>query len=103
MDAKLSEVLADDLVIVQWDSALVHLAKTTLVHELADSFQRRIPVCDVRLHVLEHLQDWLVDFQEDAVVQLLEAQQLQDLPWLWAELDDTDNPGDEQQLWLRLN
>merc|ERR1719453_2770053 len=103
MDAKLSQLVRDDFVVVEWNAALVHFAIATLVHELAHSLERWVAIGAIWRHIFQHLQDGLVDLQEDSIVQLLQAQQLQDLARLRAELDDTNNAGDEQELGLGLD
>merc|ERR1719424_479579 len=102
VDAKLPELRRDDLVIVERDAALVHLAKAALVDELTHSLERRIAICDIWLHCLQHLKDGLVDLQEDAIVHLLQAHQLQDFAWLRCHFDDTLDACNEQEglFWL---
>ncbi len=51
----------------------------------------------------QHLRNWTVDLQEDTVVQLLQAEELQDLSWLWSHLVDTSETGNEQELGLWFN
>merc|ERR1719375_2799306 len=96
VDAKLAEVLRNGLVVVDRDPALVDLAIAPLVDELADSLQRRVAISDIWLHVLEHLENGLVDLEEDAVVELLQSQELQNLTRLRAELDNADNARHEE-------
>mmetsp|Transcript_9439 Transcript_9439/g.25118 ORF Transcript_9439/g.25118 Transcript_9439/m.25118 type:complete len:205 (+) Transcript_9439:258-872(+) len=103
VEALLAKLASDDLVVGQRDALLAHLAVATLVDELADRLQAGVAIGHVGLDELKHLQDGLVDLQEDAVVQLLKAQQLEDLPGLGAELDDADDPDHEQQLGLGLH
>ena len=48
-----------------------------------------VPVCDIRLDETEHLLGGLGHLDEDAVVDLEEAQELKDLAGLWGDLVDT--------------
>merc|ERR1719359_1271548 len=103
VNSVLAQVLGDDLVVCQGNTAFVDLAKATLVDQLLGCLQRRETVCHERLHGLEHVQNWLVHLQEHAVVQLAQAQKLQDLARLGCHLDDTNDMNDKQELGLRLN
>merc|ERR1719327_1440683 len=102
MNAILAEAARNDLIVRQWNAALVHLSIATLVDEFADRFEGGITIRDVRLHILQHLQDGLVHLQEHAVVQLLQTKQLEHLSGLGAQFDDADNASNEQKLgvWL---
>ena len=51
----------------------------------------------------QHLRNWTVDLQEDTIVQLLQAEELQHLSWLWSHLVDTSESSDKQELGLWLN
>merc|ERR1740130_1186942 len=103
MHAKLTELIRNDFVVAEGNAALVDLAKATLVDEIARCLERRVAVSDIWLHIFEHLQNGFVDLQEDTVVQLLQAKQLQDLSGLGAELNDANNARDEKKLGLRLH
>mmetsp|Transcript_39310 Transcript_39310/g.101712 ORF Transcript_39310/g.101712 Transcript_39310/m.101712 type:complete len:202 (+) Transcript_39310:258-863(+) len=103
VEAVLGELALDHGVVRERDALLSHLAVATLVDELADRFQAGVAVGHVRLDELKHLQDGLVDLQEHAVVELLQAQELQHLAGLRAQFDDADDPDHEQQLGLGLH
>mmetsp|Transcript_84436 Transcript_84436/g.180867 ORF Transcript_84436/g.180867 Transcript_84436/m.180867 type:complete len:230 (-) Transcript_84436:63-752(-) len=103
MEAILTKGAGDDLIVRQRDTLLVHLAEAALVDELPHALQRGVAVCNVGLDSLQHLQDGLVHLQEDAGVELLQAQQLEHLAWLGAELDDTHNADNKKQLGLGLH
>mmetsp|Transcript_84433 Transcript_84433/g.180858 ORF Transcript_84433/g.180858 Transcript_84433/m.180858 type:complete len:206 (-) Transcript_84433:130-747(-) len=103
IQAVLAKAVGDNLVVRERDALLVHLAESTLVDQLPDGLQRRVAVCDVWLDSLQHLQDGLVHLQEDASVELLQAQELEHLPGLRAELDDAHNADHEEQLRLGLD
>lgn len=69
-NAKLAQVLFDDLVVGDWDALLVDLAVAALVDQLADVLERRISVGDVWLDDLKHLAGGLSQPDEDAIVDL---------------------------------
>mmetsp|Transcript_43572 Transcript_43572/g.94929 ORF Transcript_43572/g.94929 Transcript_43572/m.94929 type:complete len:291 (-) Transcript_43572:33-905(-) len=103
VDAVLGQVLRDHSVVRERDALLVDLAEATLVDELLHRLQRGIAIGHVGLDALQHLQDRLVHLQEDAIVQLLQAEQLQNLARLRAQLDDTHDPRHKDELRLRLH
>ena len=99
----LAEGVLDDRVVRQRDPILVHLAESTLVDQLLHRLQVRVPVGDVRLHLLEHVERRLVDLQEDGRVDATQAQQLQDLLGLGRHIVQTTDTDDQQELGLRLD
>merc|ERR1719272_2019090 len=103
MDAKFPKGLRDDGIVIEGNAALVDLSKATLVDELTQRLERRIAIGDVGLNGFQHVQDGLVNLQEDAIVELLQTKKLQHLAWLWAELDDTHDASDKQKRRLRLH
>ena len=58
---------------------------------------------NIRGNDSEHLLDGSVDLEEDAVVELLQSEELQDLLGLGSHLVDTDESGSKQELGLGLN
>ena len=88
-DAVLAEVLLDDGVVGQGDALLVDLAVAALVDELLDGLQVGVAVGDPGLDDLEHLSGGLGDLDEDAVVDLEETEELEDLAGLGGHLVDT--------------
>merc|ERR1719327_1513407 len=103
VDAVLAKVRGEDVVIHQRNAALVNLAVATLVDQLLHRLQVRVAKRDVRCDVLEHVDDGLVDLQEHAVVELAEAEKLEDLARLRGELVDTDDTDAKDQLRVRLD
>merc|ERR1719506_1251542 len=103
VDAVLAEVLGEDVVIHQRNAGLAHLAVPPLVDQLLHRLQVRVAERNVRCDVLEHVDDRLVNLQEHAVVELAEAEELEDLARLRGELVDTDDTDAEDQLRLRLD
>ena len=55
----------------------------------ANKIMRNLPVRNVVLDLTEHVHDGLVDTEEDAVVDLKEAEELKDLADLGGNADDT--------------
>ena len=89
-DAELAEVLLDDLVIGEGDALLVDFAVAALVDEFAHGFERRVAVGDVGLDDLEHFQGGFGEFDEDAVVDLEESEELEDLAGFGGDFVDTE-------------
>lgn len=61
---------------------------------------RNLPVRNVVLDLTEHVHDGLVDTEEDAVVDLKEAEELKDLADLGGNADDTADADDKDELGL---
>jgi hypothetical protein len=88
-DAKLAELLLDDGVVGDGDALAVDLGVAALVDELADRLEVDLAVGDVGLDELEHLGRRLGHADKDAVVDLQQAEELQDLFGLGGDLRDT--------------
>jgi hypothetical protein len=99
-DAVLAEVLLDDGVVGERDALLVDLAVSALVDELLDGLEVGVTVRDPRLDDLDHLHRGLGDTDKDAVVDLEQTEQLQDLAGLGGDLVDTLDADHEDQLVL---
>ena len=93
----------DDAVVSDGNALLVNVGKSALVDELADSLEGGVAEGDVGLDDAEHLKDGLGETNEDTVVELAQAQQLQDLAGLGAHVVDTADANHESDLGLRLN
>lgn len=102
-DAVLAQGIFNDLVVRQGDSLLVDLAVASLVDEFTDGGQVRVPVGHVWLNDSEELRRGLGDSNKDAVVDLMESQQLERLSWLWSNLVNTLDADNKRQLWQSLN
>ena len=89
-DAQLPELLVDDLIIGQRDALLVHFTVATLVYEVADCFDGRVAVGDVGFDYFQHFRGCFCEFDEDAVVNLEEAQELEDFAGFGGDFVDTD-------------
>ena len=96
VNTEVTQLLGDHGVVSQWDSRTIDLEVTSLVDQLADRSERWMTEGDIWSNHSQHLRDWAVDLQEDTVVQLLQAEELQDLSWLWRHLVDTAKTGNEQ-------
>jgi len=78
-DPIFAQVVLDDLVVGEGDALLVDLAVAALVDEGADGLEVRVAVGDVGLDDLEHFRGGFGEADEDAVVDLEKAQELEDL------------------------
>lgn len=116
-DAVLAEMLLNDGVVGQRNSLLVairesarlcdngiaahsHLAVAALVDELTNRLQVGIAVCNEWLDNAQHLDCRFGDLDEDAVVDLKQAEQLQGLALLRVDLVDTLDSHNESKLRL---
>lgn len=99
----LAEGSLNDGVISDGNALLLNSGESALVDELADSLEGGVSKGDVGLDNAEHLKDGLGQTNEDTVVQLTEAQKLQDLAGLGADVVDTTDTDDESNLGLRLD
>ena len=87
-DPVFSQIILDDLVVGERDALLIDFAVAALVDEGADGLEVRVAVGDVGLDDLEHFGGGLREADEDAVVDLEEAQQLEDLAWFGSDFVD---------------
>ncbi len=85
----LAQLLLDHGVVGDGDALLVNVSKATLVHQLADGLDVGGAVGDVCVDGAQHVKGGLVETQEDAVVDLAQAQQLQNLAGLGVDTVDT--------------
>lgn len=88
-NTKFAKVVLNDLVVGETNTLLVDLAVSTLVDKLTDSLQARITVGNVGVDDGKHLSGGLGEANEDTVVDLDEAEKLEDLAWLRGNLIDT--------------
>ena len=88
-DAVLAKVILNQLVVGERNALLVDLAVPSLVDELSDRLEVGIAVCNVRVNDGEHLLSGFGEFDEDAVIDLEETEELEDLAWLGSNLVDT--------------
>mmetsp|Transcript_278 Transcript_278/g.770 ORF Transcript_278/g.770 Transcript_278/m.770 type:complete len:299 (-) Transcript_278:47-943(-) len=104
-DARLAECLLDSGVVVEWDAVLAraNLAVAALVNELAHRLEVRVAVGDVRLDLAEHVDRRLVGLDEDAIVQLAQPEELQDLLDFRVHRVDAADAHHEEQLRLGLD
>ena len=87
----LAERFLNNGVVGQGDALLVDLAVAALVDELADGLQVGLAVGDVGLDETEHLLGGPGDLDKDTVVDLQEAEELQDFAGLGGDLVDTES------------
>lgn len=88
-DTKFAEVLFDDLVVGQGDSLLVDLSISTLVNEVANGFHTGVTVGDVGLDYLKHFRSSFGKFDEDAIVDLEETEELHNFAGFRSNLINT--------------
>ena len=88
-DAEFAQLLLDDLVIGKGYTLLVDLSVAALVDEVADGFDTGVAVGDIGLDYFEHFGGGFGEFDEDAVVDLEEAEELEDLAGFWGNFVDT--------------
>lgn len=109
-----AELLLDDLVVREWDALLVNFTVTTFCISIStslptksyaltvDEFTNRllvgVTVSDKGLDNLEHLHGSLGKLDEDTIVDLEQAKQLQGLALLRVDLIDTLDAHNEHQL-----
>ena len=88
-DAKFAQLLLDDLVVGEGYTLLVDLPVATLIDEIADGFDTGVAVGDVGLNYFEHFGGGFGEFDEDAVVNLEEAEELKDFAGFGGDFVDT--------------
>eukprot|EP01136_Pigoraptor_vietnamica_P045602 Opistho-1_new@23742 len=99
-NAVLAEGALNDGVVRDRDALLVHLGKAALVDELLHRLEVGVAVGKVGLGNAEHVDRGLVEADEDAVVDLEEAEELEDLAHLGVHAVDTPYPDNEGELGL---
>ena len=88
-DAKFAQLLLDDLVIGEGYTLLVDLSVAALIDEVADGFNTGVAVGDIGFDYFEHFGSGFGEFDEDAVVDLEEAEELEDLARFGGDFVDT--------------
>lgn len=107
-DSVSAQLAGDNIVVDDGQSVAVDLSVTTLVDQFSDGLEvgvtvkgkqvsccyacqkrRNIPVSDVGLDELQHLEGSLVELEEGTVVDLFESQQLENLSGLGVETSNT--------------
>lgn len=75
-DAVLAQMVLDNLVVGEGDALLVDLAVAPLVDQFADGLEGGVAVGNVRFNNLKHFRGGLCEADEDAIVDLKEAEEL---------------------------
>lgn len=88
-DAEFAQVVFDQLVVGERNALLVDLAITALVDELTDGLEVWVAVGDVRVDDGEHFLCSFGQADKDAVIDLQETEELEDLAWFGCDLGDT--------------
>eukprot|EP00053_Salpingoeca_punica_P000884 m.30830 g.30830 ORF g.30830 m.30830 type:complete len:301 (+) comp10629_c0_seq1:140-1042(+) len=99
-DAVLAEHLLNLGVLADGDALAVDLGIAALVDELLDGLQVGEAVRNVGLDDAQHVDRGLVELDEDAVVDLQETEELEDLAHLGRDAVDTADADDESKLVL---
>ena len=102
-EAIFAERSLDDAVVSDGNALLVDVGETALVDELADGLEGGVAESDVGLDNAEHLKNGLGQTDEDTIVELAQAQELQDLAGLGAHVVDTADTDHESDLSLGLH
>ena len=102
-DAVRAERLLDDGVVRERDAAPLDLARAALVDQLLDGLDVGVAPRDVGLDEPQHVDGGLVDLDEHGVVDLAQAQQLEDLARLRVQVVDAADADDERDLGLGLD
>jgi hypothetical protein len=88
-NAVLAKAVLNDGIVGEGDALLVDLSVSALVDELTNCLEVRVSVGDPWLNDLQHLEGGLSHANEDTIVDLEEAEELEDLAGLWRDLVDT--------------
>lgn len=88
-DTILAETLLDELIVGQRDALAVNLSISTLIYELTNALEVRFTVGNPRLNNAKHFESGFGEADEDAVVNLEETKELEDLAGLGGDLIDT--------------
>ena len=88
----------NDGVVGEGGALLVDLTESTLVDQFADTLQVGGTVGNVGINDAEHVEGGLGQLEEDTIVDLAQTQELQNLTGLGAELVDTLDTDDEDEL-----
>lgn len=97
-DVVLTEGSFNDRVIRQGGALLVDLTESTLVDQFTDTLQVGGTVSDVRFNDTEHVEGGLGELEEDTIVDLTQTQELQNLTGLRAQLVNTLDTDNEDEL-----
>ena len=97
--AVLPKMLLDDGIVGQWPSLLVaRLGISALVDQLTHAFEIGVAVCYEWFDDLEHFHRGFGQTNEDAIVDLKQAEELEGLALLGIDLVDTLDTDDEDEL-----
>ena len=100
--AGLAESALNNSVVCNGDALAAELGKATLVDEVADGLEAGVAVGDVGLDNAEHGGGGLVEADEDAVVDLSQAEESEDLAGAGADTVDTADADDKGKAGLGL-
>jgi len=95
-----TESTLNEGVVSDGNTLLVELEESTLVDELADGLKVGVTISNVRFNETKHVNGGLVELYKHTVVDLTEAEELQDLAGLWGNGVDTADANNKGQLSL---
>jgi len=99
-DSIFAQIFFDDDVIGQRNSLFVDLSISSLVDQLPDGLEVGFPIGDVRLDKQEHLSSSFGDFDEHAIIDLQQPEQLKDFSRFGSDFVDTSQSNNEEDLWF---
>jgi len=102
-DSIFAEFLSDQVVVGDGDSLPLDLQEASLIQQVANGFEIRRSVSDVRLDEFEHSEGGSVQSHKRRVVDLFQAQELQDFPRLRIDTVDTSDSNDDGELGFGLD
>ena len=99
----LGQSLLNKGVVCEGDALLVHLAVPALVHQLTHRLEVGVAEHDVRLDFAKHVDGRLVHTQEDTVVDLPEAHELENLTRLGVQVVKASEAHNKHKLGFGLD
>ena len=98
-DSELAQVIFHQLVVRKGDALFVNLAISSLVDQFSDGFKVGVAVGDVGVDNGQHLCGRFGESDENAIVDLEKAEELEDLARLGRDLVDTRTRSEADLRW----
>lgn len=102
-DVVLSENPFNNTVVSDRDALLVYLSKAALVNQLLDKLKRGLTVHDIGLDKAKHVDSSFVELDKNGIVDLAQAQQLQNLANFGAVANNTTDANHQGYLGFSLD